>query len=409
MATMNDKWMLRGVVAAALALALWIGWERVQPPERMGDVPYVSTRLPVLDAMLELAEVGPDDLLFDLGSGDGRIVIGAAQRYGARGRGIELDPLLVAESQRNAAAAGVSELVEFSAGDLFEVELREATVVTLYLLPTVNLALRSKLIAELRPGTRVVSQSFDMADWRPDAEVRIDVDPPTELYLWVVPAPAGGVWTGSAPASPTLRLIQTFQEVEGELSWRDETVPVTGTVAGRRLHLQTTRPLRGDPAPLRFDAALDGDEVTGRMGPFGGGAAGDRELSLRRRPASVDGVWEISAGGETFAPQWLLLIDRDGPLWTAARRTLDTIGHAETVTVLPGSPPPVPEAQQGRERRMTDFYVWGSSIYFVVGGGEGDAPRVMYRGLVDGDRIAGTVHNGGRMIPWVARRSPEPR
>jgi len=406
---MSDKWLLRGAVAAALALALWLGWQRVQPPERLGDVPYVATRLPVLDAMLELAEIGSDDVVYDLGSGDGRIVIGAAQRHGARGRGIEIDPLLVAESRRNAVAAGVSELVEFSTGDLFDAELSEATVVTLYLLPTVNLALRSKLIAELRPGTRIVSQSFDMADWQPDVESRIDVDPPTELYRWVVPAPAGGVWTGSDPDSPTLRLIQAFQKVEGELSRGDETVPVTGTVEGRRIHLRTSRPLRGDRAPLRLDGTLDGDEISGRQGPLGGSAEGGPDLSLRRRAASLAGVWEISAGGEAFVPQWLLRIGRDRTGWTAARRTLDTVGHGETVTVLPGSPPPVSEALQGRERRMTDFYVWGSSIYFVVGGGEGEAPRVIYSGLVDGDRIAGAAHDGARMIRWAARRSPEPR
>ena len=162
-------------------------------------------------------------------------------------------------------------------------------------------------------------------------------------------------------------------------------------------------------APLQFEGALDGDEITGRLGPLGEIAESDPVLSLRRRAASLTGVWEISAGGETFVPQWLMRIGRDGARWTAARRTLDTVGHAESVTALPGSPPPVSEALQGRERRMTDFYVWGASIYFVVGGGEGDAPRVIYRGLVDGDRIAGTVHNGGRMTPWVARRSPEPR
>jgi SAM-dependent methyltransferase len=140
------------------------------------EVPYVATPLPVVDTMLQLAAVGRDDVVYDLGSGDGRIVIAAARDYGARGVGIEIDPRLVAESTRRAEQAGLGSRVRFTTEDLFQTDLRPATVVTLYLTRELNLRLRPKLLAELRPGARVVSHRFDMGDWRPERQVAMDVD-----------------------------------------------------------------------------------------------------------------------------------------------------------------------------------------------------------------------------------------
>ena len=138
-------------------------------PTRAPDVHFVPTPMEVVDAMLAVARVTKDDRLFDLGSGDGRIVITAAKRLGTRGVGIDIDPQRITESRRNADTAGVTRLVEFRQADLFETDLREATVVTLYLLPRLNVQLRPKLFAELRPGSRVVSHSFDMGDWIADS------------------------------------------------------------------------------------------------------------------------------------------------------------------------------------------------------------------------------------------------
>ncbi len=152
------------------------------------EVPYVPTPNEVVLKMLELAEVNSEDVLYDLGSGDGRIVIAAAAQYGARGVGIEINPDLVEQSQQNARAAGVDDRVDFFQQDLFETNLQAATVVTLYLLPEVNLRLRPKLFQELEPGTRIVSHDFDMGDWEPDQVVQ--VEGPTRqhtLYYWVMP------------------------------------------------------------------------------------------------------------------------------------------------------------------------------------------------------------------------------
>ncbi|AFZ00761.1 class I SAM-dependent methyltransferase [Calothrix sp. PCC 6303] len=148
------------------------------------DVPYVPTPQSVVDAMLRLAKVNNKDLIYDLGSGDGRIPITAAQKYGARGVGIDIDPQRVKEAKQNLQSAGVGNLVEFRQQDLFETDFSQASVVTLYLLPEINLKLRPKLLQELKPGTRIVSHAFDMGDWKPQQVQQVDGK---TIYLWVVP------------------------------------------------------------------------------------------------------------------------------------------------------------------------------------------------------------------------------
>jgi predicted O-methyltransferase YrrM len=160
----------------------------VQVQEREADVPYVPTPNEVVDRMLQLANVTGDDTLYDLGSGDGRIVITAAQRYGTRGTGIDINPELVQQSQANAQAANVADRVEFVQQDLFQTDLNKATVVTLYLLPDINLKLRPKLLRELKPGTRIVSHDFNMGEWEPEQVVQVQgPNRQHTIYYWVVP------------------------------------------------------------------------------------------------------------------------------------------------------------------------------------------------------------------------------
>lgn len=147
------------------------------------DAPYVPTPPAVVTAMLTIARVGPDDVVYDLGSGDGRIVIAAAREFGARGVGIERNPRLIEAAREAAARAGIGARVRFVEQDFFDADLREATVVTLYLLPTVNLKLRGKLRAELRHGTRVVSHYYAMGDWQPDFETEVDG---RKIFYWVI-------------------------------------------------------------------------------------------------------------------------------------------------------------------------------------------------------------------------------
>jgi SAM-dependent methyltransferase len=158
------------------------------PP--LPEVPYVPTPMEVVHEMLRLAGAGQGDVVFDLGCGDGRIVIAAVEEHGVdRGVCVEIDPALVAEARDNATAAGVEDRIRFVEGDLFGVDLSDATVVTLYLLPDVNLRLRPKLLHELRPGTRVVSHAFDMGDWEPERSMRVKGK---NVFLWTIPVGRGG-------------------------------------------------------------------------------------------------------------------------------------------------------------------------------------------------------------------------
>ncbi|WPB79316.1 methyltransferase domain-containing protein [Archangium violaceum] len=157
-------------------------------PERAPDVPYVPTPQPVVDAMLEVAGVKPGDVLYDLGSGDGRIVVTAAQRFGVRGVGIDINPERVQEAEANARAAGVERLTEFRQEDIFKADFGEATVVTMYLLPSVNNRLKPKLLNDLKPGTRIVSHAFDIEGWEPERIIETDG---RTIYFWVVPEKPG--------------------------------------------------------------------------------------------------------------------------------------------------------------------------------------------------------------------------
>jgi len=157
-------------------------------PARNPDVIYVPTPQEVVDEMLKVAKVGKGDVLYDLGSGDGRIPVTAAKRFGIRAVGIDIDPDRIQEARENARKSGVEKLVTFRNEDLFETDFREATVVTLYLLPDLNVKLRPRLLKDLRPGTRIVSHQFDMGDWKP--ERTIDLNGRT-IYFWTVPSRKG--------------------------------------------------------------------------------------------------------------------------------------------------------------------------------------------------------------------------
>jgi SAM-dependent methyltransferase len=148
------------------------------------DVPYVPTPNPVVDGMLKLAGVSSGDTVYDLGCGDGRIVIAAAKAYGAKGVGVDINPERIEEARSNARSAKVEDKVRFEENDLFKANIANATVVTLYLLPDVNLRLKAKLLKELKPGTRIVSHSFDMGDWKPEKEERVEG---RQIFLWTVP------------------------------------------------------------------------------------------------------------------------------------------------------------------------------------------------------------------------------
>ena len=179
---MQRRLFLAGV--AAVGVSPWIAAQEQAAPARGPDVIFVPTPNEIVEAMLKMAAVTKADTVYDLGCGDGRIVITAAQKYGARGVGIDIDPDRVAEATENARKAKVADRVKIIRGDLFEADISGATVVTLYLLTDLNLKLRPKLLRDLKPGTRIVSHAFNMGDWKPERQESISG---TSVYLWRVP------------------------------------------------------------------------------------------------------------------------------------------------------------------------------------------------------------------------------
>ena len=263
------------------------------------SVPYVPTPHPVVERMLQMAKVTPQDYLIDLGSGDGRIVVTAAKKYGARGFGVDLNPVRIKESVENAARAGVSDRVAFQQRDLFETDLTDASVITMYLLPRVNLDLRPKIL-ELKPGTRIVSHDFSMGDWQADESANLEVDDKygagggsgtSTIYFWVIPAKVTGPWqwqlnVAGRPQAYEMVLEQTFQMVAG-----------TVRVGGRSVKLQDAK-LRGDQISVSFTADVNGSalkhEFTGRVA--GASIEGSVKLSGLRTQGQLE--WSAMRGNK---------------------------------------------------------------------------------------------------------------
>jgi len=265
----------RALVVAALAFAgvtcqaqSW-AWDD-------GTVPFVVSPEEVVDRMLRIADIGPADFVIDLGSGDGRIVIGAAKR-GARAVGIDIDPTLVEKARNNAAAAGVSQRASFVAQDLFETDLSRASVVTMYLLPEVNLKLRPKLLA-LKPGTRIVSHDWHMGDWEPDETIElrtpekpVGLDGKSRVHLWIIPADARGRWVAELPGHGgawEFEMAQQYQSVSVRAraggGGRDLTVRGT-RLRGQEIKMVITGLVGAKAWNQLFRGTIAGDRMTGEV------------------------------------------------------------------------------------------------------------------------------------------------
>jgi SAM-dependent methyltransferase len=230
------------------------------------EVPFITTPDNVTLEMLRVANVGSGDHVIDLGSGDGRIVILAAKRFNATGLGVDIVPDLVRKSISNAQTAGVADRVSFREQDLFKTDLSAATVVTMYLLPEVNLQLRPALLS-LKPGTRIVSHDWDMGDWKSDQttvvpvpDKKVGLEKSSKVHLWVVPAKVHGLWCGAGLLRGTsLQLTQRFQEFEGTLAHRQRSRKLEGRIAGATVRTQGERAgelvLRADGDELHIAAA----------------------------------------------------------------------------------------------------------------------------------------------------------
>jgi hypothetical protein len=274
---MKAMGFLVGVLLCALCAAAAGAAEK--EPERTGG-PYVPTPKVVVDQMLSMAKVGPKDFVVDLGSGDGVIVLTAARQFNARGYGVDIDPQLVRQSNADAKRFGVDDKVAFHVQDVFKADLSKASVITLYLLPSMMVNLRSKIFLEARPGTRVVSHDYNFDEWRPDDQIVLDVPekekvngvPKATILLWIVPAKIAGKWQVQSDSGESyeLTLRQKYQVVTGSAQ-SEEAASKLGPIKLRGNEIAFT--LGEGSGRRQFRGSVSGDSMEGSVSAAGGRSA----------------------------------------------------------------------------------------------------------------------------------------
>lgn len=252
------KWLRPALATLGMVLVSHSSSAQTRPSL---DVPYIKTPPAVIERMLELGRVGPDDYLIDLGSGDGRIPIAAARKHGTRGYGVDLDPERTIEARAAAKEQGVSDRVTFKTENLFDTDLSQATVISMYLFPEINLRLRPYLF-KLKPGTRIVSHAFHMEDWTPEHH---DVVDGNDVFMWTIPADIEGLWQVTATERPgfVLRVWQELNRVQAVAITLDErSVPVMNMrISGTDIQFSVNTP----NGPFRFQGTTDGKKMQGTI------------------------------------------------------------------------------------------------------------------------------------------------
>jgi Ribosomal protein L11 methyltransferase (PrmA) len=247
-------------VAALALLGITAVTAHAQAPRL--DVPYVPTPQEVVDRMLQLGKVRAGEYHIDLGSGDGRIAVTSAAKHGARSLGVDLNPVRIEEARLNAKKAGVANRALFEQKNLFETDIGKADIVTMYLLPSVNIELRPRVLSEMWPGTRIVSHAFDMGDWQPDHRESVIG---RTIYLWVIPAQVEGRWTIDGTRKFTVTIQQKYQGITGTADIGGKSVPLrdaalSGAEIGFAIDI--------DGMPYRFQGIVNGDRIDGRRGEW---------------------------------------------------------------------------------------------------------------------------------------------
>ena len=373
-------------VWAMAALPLLAGRDKEPEPEL--DVPYVPTHRQAVNEMLKLAKVTSDDFVIDLGCGDGRIVIAAARDYKARALGIDLDPRRIRESNRNAKKAKVTDMVEFRKGDALQTDVRQASVVTLFLLESVNVRLRPRLFAQLKPGTRVVSNSFNMRDWKPDKQISHPKAFSNVIYFWAIPAHVGGTWTWQNKLTgkqipDSLKLEQEFQAVQGAVKSSDGAeVPIAeASLAGKELSFTVTLGKGKEKAVVAYSGTADGETLQGTQEWRGGPHAGKYPWVAKRKAVDITGRWQVRAPSHADC-NGTLRIQREADGLTAAY---------------------IRDGESKKEQALSGFYVWGSSIRFEIPGG---GSPLAFRGSLGPDGGGGSVsrEESENRTTWAAKR-----
>jgi SAM-dependent methyltransferase len=264
-------------VVALVSCLLAPAWVAPGIAQDYGDTPYVQTPQVVVDKMLEMAKVTSKDYLIDLGSGDGRLIITAAKKYGARGFGVDLNKNLVTLANRNAAKAGVAHRAVFYEQDLHDTDITKAEVLTIYLLPEVNLMVRPRILA-LKPGTRLVSHDYGFGEWPPDVEITMDApgkpvgrDQKSKVMFWVVPSRVAGkwVWPGSGAGTGQLyelQLEQVFQKISGTMSLAGRSAKIeSALLTGEQISFAATLQEGGKPVRFEFSGKVINNAIAGEI------------------------------------------------------------------------------------------------------------------------------------------------
>jgi len=348
------------------------------------DVPFEPTHQKVVDAMLQLANIKNNDILYDLGCGDGRILIDAARRYCVRGVGIDIDPQRIREARENAAIYGVADKVQFIIGDIMEVNFSEATVVTLYLLDRINIRIRPLLIQQLKSGTRVVSHAFGMGYWEPDSVVTHPKARNNKIYLWVIPAPIGGKWSWATdfPTKDTQWNLQFNQEFQGATcKLVNPKYPVVSigdvNLSGQKLQFETELQINGKKTKIVYRGIVTGDTIRGTQQCISSQWAGIYTWEAVRKPVSLIGIWE----GKTDR-----LHSSDSEFKLCLQKLNNGILQADYIS---------------NKFNLSDlpFYAWGANIWFEING-------LTYKGFIDGESINGSIRSedGTNNLNWSAYR-----
>ena len=377
------RWL---VFAVGLGIMLSLGMPAVSQREEPESLaPFVPTPMKVVRAMLKLANVTKDDVVYDLGCGDGRIVIEAAKRFGAHGVGVDIDPQRIRESNENAQRRGVTDRVEFRLEDAMKTDLTKATVVTMYLLTEANLKLRPKLFRELKPGTRVVSHAFAMGDWEADKVIHVQAGYSRTVYFWMIPARVGGIWqwteeTSHGAVQCVLRVQQEFQKVKGVVTIGERSVPITNAkLVGRELTFSIA-PMPDRDVVVTYQGVVNGNIIRGVRIV----RDAKQPWQAKRMPVKLDGLW-----------RWKVMTP-DGEIGAGLRILHDQKGIIKMAYV-----------SDGKETTLWESYAWGANIRFSV---NVDTPRgkrmLTFRGFVEGDKITGSISctQWDEDADWVAHR-----
>ncbi len=348
------------------------------------DAPFEPSHPQVVDAMLELAKIRSSDLVYDLGCGDGRILIRAAKRYGVHGTGIDIDPQRIKEAYENSEFSGTTDKVKFIVGDMFDFDFSNATVVTLYVGGHINLKFRPILFQQLSPGTRIVSHAFDMVYWEPDSVVIHPKARNNKIFLWIIPAHIGGdwCWTTTIPDKKVqwkFRFTQDFQGAISKLVSPQNLTSMLGDVnlSGQKVMFKTEHQINGENVTIVYKGMITGDTINGTQEWLNSLWDGIYDWDAIRDPVNLAGIWEGKINESTSI---------DSKFKLCIHKTNNNTFHADYIS---------------NNLNLSDlsFYVWGANIRFEILG-------LTYKGFFSGNSIKGkiTSDRGTKVINWSAYR-----